>query len=474
MKVALINPAAKGVKYSVEPMGLGYIAGYLEQNGIEVKIIDQMAGDDVSKEITIYHPDIAGITSMTPMVMDAYGIADMCRRMKILTIMGGPHPSAMPEEALGHADVVVVGEGELAMLDIIKKGISSGIISRPYLEDIDEIPLPSRRLMKQRFDLHTGNKLKMSMLAFLGSALPLVKSASVLTSRGCPFRCIFCPNSLRQPPVRFHSAARVLEDIRRLKADYGVEVITFLDDNFLVNKPRLEEICRKMIEEKLKITWCCGASAHFIDRKTVEMIREAGCRLVAFGVESGSQRILNVLGKSTTVEQNKEAMKICKEAGLLVHASFMLGNPTETIEDVRLTQKFIRQTQPDVFYVNITTPYPGTKLWESYQERIPRPINWRGFKPSDSLDVYPCTTFSRVELGRLFFETMLVKPVVYSRDWKTALRHPVESVNWLLRHPLTAAKIIAGRYVVGENRKRGDKRSGDGMKTGRRISPPGG
>ena len=451
MKVALINPAAKGTGATVEPLNLGYIAGYLEQNGIEVRIIDQMAGDEVSRETAAFHPDIIGISCMTPLAIEVYKIADMCRKQRILTVMGGPHPSAMPQEALEHADVVVVGEGEKAMLDIVKDGITSGIVSRPYLENIDETPLPPRHLMKQKFYLHTVSKLKKSMLAFLGPDLPSVKTGAVLTSRGCPFRCIFCPNSLRQPPVRFHSAERVLDEVRQLKGDYGIEAMAFLDENFLVNKARVEEICRKMADEKLNILWSCAASAHYVNRQTAAMIREAGCRQVIFGFESGSQRILDILDKSATVEQNKEAIRVCKEAGLMVSGLFMLGNPTETIEDVRLTQKFILENEPDEFYVNITTPYPDTKLWAMCNDKIPRPINWGDFYQG-SLNVYPFSPFSKAELGRLFVETMLVKPAASSRDWRSALRYPRESIGWLLRHPITAIKIILGKYVMRGNR----------------------
>jgi radical SAM superfamily enzyme YgiQ (UPF0313 family) len=455
MRVALINPTVEGIKASEVPLNLGYIAGYLEQNGIEVKIIDQMAGDDVSREINVYSPDIVGITSMTAMVVEAYRIADMCRRIGILTVMGGEHPSAMPEEALEHADVVVVGEGEIAMLDIVKERITSGIVSRASLKDIDELPLFPWRLIKLDSYLHMTNETKLATLAFLGSALSSTKVTCFLTSRGCPFRCIFCHNSLslRQSPVRFHSAERVLEEIRRLKADYGVEAIAFLDENFLVNKPRLEEICHKMIEEKLGILWSCASSAHFVDLKTTRMIQEAGCRQVAFGLESGSQRILDVLGKSTTVEQNKEAIKICKEAGLLIHGSFMLGSPTETVEDVRLTQKFILESNIESYRINITTPYPGTKLWELCNKQIPRPVNWRRFE-AGNLEVYPYTTFSKGKLVRLFLEASLVKPAIYQRDWRPAPRHLKESICWLLRHPLTAAKIILGKYVMRKNEKR--------------------
>jgi len=452
MKIALINPTSKEVKVTIEPLNLGYIAGYLERHGIKVKIIDQMAGDDIKKEIRTYHPDIVGITSMTPMVTNAYRIADMCRRMKILTILGGSHPSALPQEALGHADIVVAGEGEKAMLAVVQEGITSGIVSHPYLDNLDDAPLFPRHLMKQYFYLGGASETKKYMLDFLGEGLHSIKSAALLTSRGCPFRCIFCRNSLRQSPVRFHSAERVIEEIRRLKADYGVSAMVFLDENFLVNKPRLEKICQAMINEKFGILWGCMTSSHYLDRQTAAMIRQAGCRQVNFGIESGSQRILDVLKKSVTVEQNKEAIRVCRETGLLAAGSFMIGNPTETVEDVRLTQKFMLENELDSYRVNITTPYPGTEIWQRCNKQIHKPFNWKGFDQSN-FRVYPYTPFSKAELGKLFLETALIKPSVSPRDWKTSFRYPKESVRWLFRHPITAAKIVLGRYDIRKNGK---------------------
>ncbi len=446
IKVALINPTIKELQASEVPLHLGYIAGHLEQNGIEVIIIDQAAGDDVEREIDSYRPDIIGISSMSAMIGEAYRIADMCRNRGILTVMGGEHASALPEEAQEHADVVVAGEGEIAMLDIVRKKITSGIISGPQLEDIDDLPLYPWHLINQTYYLNLSNETKLATLAFLGSRLSSAKTSSFLTSRGCPFHCTFCHNSLRQVHFRFHSAERIVEEMKRLRVDYGVEAIAFLDENFLLNKTRLEKICRTIRKEKLSVLWSCASSAHFVDAQSVRMIRDAGCRQVSFGVESGSQRILDILNKSVTVEQNKKAIKICREAGLIVHGSFMLGNPTETVEDVKLTQKFILETDIESYRINITTPYPGTKLWELYHEQIPRPIDWHRFEASTNIETYPYTPFSREELKRLFFETSLIKPAIYKRDWKMALRYPKETISWGIRHPLTATRIIAGKY----------------------------
>lgn len=445
MKVALVNPG-RGKRWTVsEPLNLGYIASYLEQNDIEVKIIDQLAGQDVKKEISAYGPDIVGITATTPLAPVAYKIADMCRGKGILTVMGGVHASVMPEEALTHADIVVVGEGETAMLDIINNGIRSGIVSHPYIKDIDELPSPARHLMRQDFYLRKLDALG-EILAFLHFFPPSTKVATLLTSRGCPFRCIFCHNSWRQTPVRFHSAERVLSEIRELKEIYGVEAIFFMDDNILANKPRLEKICRMIIEEKLDIAWGCNASSHYANPRIAQMIREAGCREVVFGWESGSQRILNVLEKRTTVERNREAIRICKQAGLVVTGTFMIGNPTETIQDIKLTQQFIKDNDIDMHAVCITTPYPGTKLWDWCNEQglIPRSFSWSHFNQND-LKVSACDTIPAKELRKLYLETFGAKGVRPSRVWKRGLWHPKESITWVLQHPLVAARILLGK-----------------------------
>jgi len=231
IKVALINPGKDGSLAATEPLSLGFIAGYLEKNDIEVIIIDELAGQNVKKEIEKFIPDIVGITATTPCVLDAYKIADMCRKMGILTVMGGVHVSVLPEEGLKHADIVVKGEGEIAMLDIIRENIKSGIVSRPYIKNIDDIPFPARHLMQMNFYSNAKERLPNS---FMFSFIPLhTKFASILTSRGCPFACTFCHNSWRGIPWRFNNPERVISEIEDLIKSYGIKAIFLLKIIFL-------------------------------------------------------------------------------------------------------------------------------------------------------------------------------------------------------------------------------------------------
>lgn len=456
MKVALVNPG-KGRRWSVsEPLNLGYIAGYLERNEIEVKIIDQIAGQDVRKEIKNYNPDIVGITATTPLAPYAYKIADECKERGILTVIGGVHATAVPEDASSHADIVVMGEGEIAMLDIIKEGIKSGIISRPYVKNLDEIPPPARHLMKQDFYLRTKDRLG-DVVSHLHFVPFHAKVASIISSRGCPYACVFCHNSLRKSPLRFHSAERTVFEIKHLIEMYGVDAIFFMDDNLLANKPRLKKICNLMKESKIDIIWGCNATSNHVDLDTLQMIKEVGCKQLVFGFESGSQRVLDYLGKHTTVEGNKKAARLCKEVGISVTVTFMVGNPTETIDDVRATQRFIEENKNyiDMYGVSITTPYPGTALWLWCKKRglIPQSLDWSRFTQGD-IQVLACDTIQPEEIERLYLETGSIKPFKLSRLWNRVWWHPRKTLGWVLRHPLVASKYVQGAIHSKFERKK--------------------
>mgnify|MGYP001558572427 CR=1 FL=1 len=267
-RVALINPGKNG-KYAItEPLNLGFIASYLEKNGVEVAIIDELAGQNVKMEIEKFSPDIIGVTATTPFVADAYRVLDMCREKGILTVMGGVHASVLPEEALQHADIVVKGEGEVAMLDIVKDNIRSGIISRPYIKNIDDIPLPARHLMQMDFYLRVRDRLPDAFM--LDFVPPHTKASSIFTSRGCPFSCIFCHNSWRDAPWRFNSPERVIFEIEHLIKTYNIEALHFIEDNFFASKQRVRKICDLLKEKKINIIWGANARVDSIDLEILD------------------------------------------------------------------------------------------------------------------------------------------------------------------------------------------------------------
>lgn len=450
-RVALINPG-KGEYVPQEPLNLGFIASYLEKNGVDVSIIDEMAGQNVRKELMKYPPDIVGITATTPVVTRAYKLAKMCREMGFLTVMGGVHASALPEEASQHVDIVVTGEGEIAMLDIVRNNITSGIIARSYIRNIDDIPPPARHLMQMEFYIKPKERLLSGLSMFISKSS---RSISMLTSRGCLYNCIFCHNSWRGLPVRFNSPERVLSEIEELKRTYGMGSITFMEDDFFANKHRAEKICEMLIEKNFGLVWSANTRVSSIEENNLRKAKEAGCKRLFFGFESGSQRILDILNKRTTVEQNYKAVDLCNKVGIDIDGSFMIGSPTETLEDVEATLEFINNTRIKSLGVMITTPYPGTALWEQCKERriIPSGFKWEDFNCNYKGSIQISEHLSQEELSRLqlrligtavaknsrlFLLSKTIRGVWSFRHLMMLLRNPKETIRFLW-------KVVSGK-----------------------------
>lgn len=403
-KVALINPGKNQEFADNEPLNLGYLAAYLGSHQIDVKIIDQLAGDDVKLELKEYKPDFVGITATTPLVSDAYEILTYARQHGYTTIIGGVHASVLPQEASEHADFVVIGEGESALLNIVQGFQKEKIVRGTLVKNIDDIPCPARHLMKLNFYVSKRNRLPTAHLYFLSRQMRL---ASMITSRGCPYHCIFCHNSWRGVPVRYNSADRVINEIMYLRENCGVDAIFFMDDDLFVNRTRLKSICEAIYANKIRIAWSANARVSSVDLEILKIAKKAGCRQINFGIESGSQRILDMLEKKTTVEQGETAIKLANAMGLLVYATFMIGNPTETWQDIDLTRKFILRNRIDSIGIGITTPYPGTKLWEWCQKHnlIPPSYSWRDFN-MESCPIPANENFSKDEIERIKSKTV--------------------------------------------------------------------
>jgi len=459
IKVALVNPGTfwKGMVFVYEPIGLGYIASYLEKNGIEVKIIDEIAGQNVKKEIKKFNPNIVGITANTLVIPDAYRIADICKEMGIRTVIGGTHASALPEEVLKHADIVVVGEGESAMLKIINENIKSGIVSAPYIENLDDIPILARHLIDMDFYFEFHSKFSLN---------PKIKSGKMITSRGCSHKCLFCRNSFIKAPSRSNSAERVVSEMKFLIDKYKVENITFYDDNFLTDKDRVEKICDLIKENNINIKWFFESRADSINPRILKKVKEAGCYRILFGFESGSQKILNFLGKEIMVEQNQKAIDLCKEAGIFISGFFMVGSPIETIEDIEATKKFVEKNSNIFPIFHVFTPYPGTKFWELYKKNniLSEDLDWsrfvsaklffylsfKLFSPKFSEHISVCDFIPKDELKIIFNQFMQIEKSRYLAVVKNSISYKLYTdllrLLWLikfgLKHPHTLKNKI--------------------------------
>jgi len=425
------------------------LAAYAKKFGHEVVIADQIVGENIFKKIKKINPDFVGITATTAVIGDAYKIADWCRKKGFKTILGGVHVTVLPEEGLKHADYVVKNEGEDALIKILEGKAEKEIVIGNPVMNLDELPKIDRDLINIRYYQKGKDRNPGTHLHFVP---PNTKLNSILATRGCPYNCIFCHNSWRGLPVRMNSAKKIIEEMKELENRYGTEAVFFMDDDFLFSKSRTKEFCELYKKEGLKIRWGCQARVASRGLELLKELKEANCKQITFGIESGNQRILSLLkNDTTTVKQNKNAIKEVKDAGILACGSFMIGNPSETEEEIRETKNFILENDLDGFGVSITTPFPGTKLWLMCQEKeiIPKEIDWNNFNLNKLTFALSDISPQRMEqIHKEFLNLVLERnPGMTPRNvLRVALKHPGKALKRLIKDP-QAIKILFRRII---------------------------
>lgn len=365
-----------------QPLGLGYIAAFLERNGAKAAILDnsieELAPAEFKRRVLELRPFIVGISVSSSSHNTAMELARLIKEAdsSILVATGGSHASALPLKILESPDVdfVVRGEGEETSLELLKalkegkdpaavKGLvfrAGGKVietpERPPIEDLDALPSPAHHLMRMdRYGLPASRRL---------TSAP---AAAVITSRGCPYGCYFCShNSVFKGKVRFRSPEKVLAEIEHLHENFGVGEIIFWDDSFLLDKNRAVKICRLIRESGIKITWSCSSRVDHLTGELAGEMRAAGCRLISFGVESGSPEIRTTLNKGTDLAQIRRAVGICREHRLLSFCSFMLGSPGETEKTAAQTIAFAKELDPDFAICCIFAPLPGSVFFDRF------------------------------------------------------------------------------------------------------------
>ncbi|MBU4070191.1 MAG: B12-binding domain-containing radical SAM protein [Nanoarchaeota archaeon] len=374
------------------PLGLAMLAAVIKKENYAVEIIDSFAmnysSKDILRIIRFKNPKIIGITSITPTYHRAKQLVKEIKKEfpDILTIIGGHHITIMPEKVMEECefDLGVCGEGEITIMEIInlyktkkwdlkkflldikalKKidGISFKdkknkiIINKPrkLIEDIDSLPYPARELlpMKKYFPLPNQYKRK-----------PVIHMAVI---RGCPYNCSFCSNNkIFGRKIRARSPIKSVEEIKHVIKKYNAKEISFWDDMMTVNKKWMYEFCNLLIEQKINITWTCYARVDSVDEPLLRKMKQAGCWNIFFGFESGVQELLDNINKKITLKQIEIANNLCKKIGIEVRASFMIALPGETPELAKKTIKFAKKLNPDYAQFCITTPYPGTDLYDN-------------------------------------------------------------------------------------------------------------
>src|SRR5208283_4861068 len=425
MKVLLINPPQVFYPGSDQPagnlpLGLMYIAAVLEKAGYKTEILDAFMSDGkflkngetinvgmpfehIKQEIYSRKPNIVGVAGpFTCQIENSVKISNLAKQVdqSILTVVGGPHVTTVPKEFLEEAknvDVAVTGEGEYTMLDLAqyfegKKQLNEilGVAyrrdgevavnpSRPFIENLDELPYPAYDLVDMEQYL---SPKKIGYRSFRDRAI------SMITSRGCPFNCCFCSVHLHMGKgFRAHSANYVLNHIQYVVEKFDVKNIFFEDDNLTLDLARFEAICDGLIIKKTAIGWETpnGVRADCLDLNLLKKMKKSGCKSVFFGVESGDQQILdNVICKNLDLNRVVEVAKICKDIELKTGAFYIIGFPGEKKENMQKTVDFALKLKRDYdvgMHLFMATPSYGTRLYEECKSKgyIQENLGWNSF-----------------------------------------------------------------------------------------------
>ena len=355
------------------PLDLAYMSAVLEQDGHACKIRDYPVEDDrwqaVEEDIRTFSPTMLIIYTTITSYKEDLRACTMAKEINpdIITIAKGGDTTMQPVERLQwceQLDIAIVGEPEWTIREIArdidwkditgicyrKKGRIYENPERPFIEDLDSIPFPSRHLIDQSKYLRpdTGEI-----------------QTTIQTGRGCPAQCIYCLSSMVSGTrLRLRSAENVVDELEHCVRDYGIRDFFFRADTFSWDKGWVIEVCKEIINRKLDIQWVANNRVSQIDEERLIWMKKAGCWLVSFGIESGNQHILDLTNKGITLEQSREAMRLAKKHDLKTFLTFMIGMPWETRETVMKTFDFARELDGDYFEIILPFPFPGTKYYE--------------------------------------------------------------------------------------------------------------
>ena len=382
------------------PLSLSYLASVLKQEGIEVRILDFLVTrynpKKLRRELEEYGPQLVGATCVTLNYPIARRMLKVCKAFDphIFTVIGGPHVTFALEETLLRSpwiDAIVIGEGERTLVKLARAveegkdirhvtGIAfadGGTVvkttPKARVEDLDQLPLPARGL------------LPMARYRALGTP------CTVITSRGCPYNCIFCSGRrMFGPKVRFRSPGLVVDEIEQLQRDFGLEKINIVDDTFTLNHHHTQAVCEEMLRRNLKIKWSVFARVDRISEELAQLMNRAGCEWMLFGVESADEGILQTIKKGITADDVRRGVKIASEAGINVFNSFILGLPGESWDTALKSLAFgdeLYHKYGAKYGFHMLSPLPGTEIYERAEDYGIRILsrNWGRYNANEPI-----------------------------------------------------------------------------------------
>ncbi len=387
MKILLFiveNPPNMRIKAGAfgisQPLGAGYIASVLREDGHAVRILDNsvasLSPEELKRYVLDFAPDLVGLTAFTFCVKRCFETARILKETdpRIKVVFGGPHATYLPEQTLADpgVDIVVTGEGEMTMrelaaalasgtsLDVVKgtlyKDGAGKIIRNPdreLIDDLDSLPLPAYDLMEMDRYYSSVNR-----------RFTDTRFGAIITSRGCPHQCTFCSHKMFGKKLRMRSPENVADEIALLQGRYGIGELIFLDDTFTMDRRRAIGICDLIVRRGLKVVWTCNTRADHASGELYGAMYRAGCRGLHIGAESASQEMLDRMKKGITVEQITNAVALAKKHIGHVVCGFILGMPGDTMERALATIAFSKRLNPDYATFNIATPVPGSQIYE--------------------------------------------------------------------------------------------------------------
>ena len=456
------NGAPVSIQTYHPPLGLLNLAAVLEEAGYEVVLCDasinNMNFEQIREELRKGY-DIIGITTLTATREAAYLCASIAKdeNKEATVVLGGPHITHLAEIALQKlpfVDTVVRGEGELTFVELVRrisagqsyhdidgisfrdgKGLPRSNPDREVVHDLDSLPFPAWHLapMKKYFEVFAEKEFSIQK-----------PTTVVMTSRGCPGDCTFCSNrAMWGRGVRRRTPENVIKELEYLHHEYGVKDIHFLDDTFTFNREWGMSFCDKLIRSKMGITWRCQGRVDTVNRDFLATMKKAGCYFICYGVESASQKMQKSMRKGITAERAAEAIKLTREAGILVSADFIIGLPGEEEEDREETFDFIRKSPVHNFTLNLPWIFPGTDLYRTaLKEGKVSEMTW--FEPASTEEIevqlirpfYVCDSFSSEEEALRLLQQKTSELTTFSYLFRRIEleRHRWLSLPHLIRH----------------------------------------